>query len=372
MATEEEEFDLQAEDQDELYDDDQDDQPPGNGPYQTLHTDGPEVSAGSTGHPESCLPCTFYCFTRRGCNRGADCRFCHLLHQSKLQQRREAWKKQQREKRRSIRERVASETHSRRPERGGGGLAAGGKNPLSLDKDPSGSAQYLADARPLAGQSFKGGGGGFAAEADGPQQQHQQEQRRERAVVTCAIGVEQAATEQAWASFSYGEARTALTIGQDVELHPTLPPSLPPVVQYRVANSALPNGLHLDATTGVISGVPTTTQSKVVTVEAALLSSPAVIRATVEFEVVDFTRGGFCIGHVSEVTPGKFMLLLYVPDDNEDDHVSEQSGMSPMMFEGAGGQLNLQKNAVRSDQKAFHPMQNQNRHHSAVAAPQFH
>merc|ERR1740121_1881684 len=126
------------EDQDEEFEhdgQDQDDQPPGSGPYLTLNVEGPQVSAGSVGHPETCMPCTFYCFTRRGCNRGAECRFCHLTHQSKLQQRREVWKKQQREKRKSIRERVAAEVETRRhhPSSPGGGNSGGNK---SIGPDP--------------------------------------------------------------------------------------------------------------------------------------------------------------------------------------------------------------------------------------------
>jgi hypothetical protein len=103
--------DMDSQDEEQLQDDDDE---PGGGDYATLHMSGAQTSAGSTGHPDDCMPCTFYCFTRRGCNRGQDCRFCHLTHQSKLQLRREAWKRQQREKRKSIRERVAQEALARR------------------------------------------------------------------------------------------------------------------------------------------------------------------------------------------------------------------------------------------------------------------
>ena len=42
--------------------------------YATLAREGPKESSGSVGHPDGCTPCTFYCFTRRGCNRAAECK----------------------------------------------------------------------------------------------------------------------------------------------------------------------------------------------------------------------------------------------------------------------------------------------------------
>ncbi|CAJ1421887.1 unnamed protein product [Effrenium voratum] len=127
MAHEEEEFGDTSEEE-------------GEGPaagYSTLAVEGAKESAGSVGHPDGCTPCTFYCFTRRGCNRGAGCKFCHMTHQSKLQQRREAWKKQQREKRKLMRgfahkEEVMAEAPLPRP--------------VSRNK------------KPLEEQAFKGGG----------------------------------------------------------------------------------------------------------------------------------------------------------------------------------------------------------------------
>jgi len=52
-------------------------------------------------------------------------------------------------------------------------------------------------------------------------------------------------------------------------------------------------------------------------VEADLVDGYAV-RAAIDLEVVDFTRGGFVVGHVNELEPGKFMLLLYVPEDSSE------------------------------------------------------
>lgn len=71
----------------------------GAGNFASLQRDGPSTSCGSTGHPDQCKPCAFYCYSLRGCRNGDGCVFCHLFHESKLQQRREEWKRAQREKR---------------------------------------------------------------------------------------------------------------------------------------------------------------------------------------------------------------------------------------------------------------------------------
>jgi len=49
----------------------------------TLQSHGQQVSRGSGLHPEGCVPCSFYCFSLRGCTKGIDCKFCHMKHQSR-------------------------------------------------------------------------------------------------------------------------------------------------------------------------------------------------------------------------------------------------------------------------------------------------
>lgn len=46
----------------------------------TLERDGPIESQGSGGHPSKCVPCAFYCYSLRGCNKGDQCSFCHMTH----------------------------------------------------------------------------------------------------------------------------------------------------------------------------------------------------------------------------------------------------------------------------------------------------
>eukprot|EP00930_Biecheleria_cincta_P001332 TRINITY_DN102466_c0_g1_i1.p1 TRINITY_DN102466_c0_g1~~TRINITY_DN102466_c0_g1_i1.p1 ORF type:complete len:606 (-),score=94.88 TRINITY_DN102466_c0_g1_i1:190-2007(-) len=40
----------------------------------------PVMNAGSMGHPDNCTECQFHFFSASGCRMGADCRFCHRFH----------------------------------------------------------------------------------------------------------------------------------------------------------------------------------------------------------------------------------------------------------------------------------------------------
>mmetsp|Transcript_671 Transcript_671/g.1465 ORF Transcript_671/g.1465 Transcript_671/m.1465 type:complete len:401 (+) Transcript_671:92-1294(+) len=75
----------------------------------SLKTAGPMESLGSSGHPDNCKPCAFYCFSLCGCRMDRDCNFCHLFHQSRLKQRREEWKRNQRMRRHKARPKTSSE-----------------------------------------------------------------------------------------------------------------------------------------------------------------------------------------------------------------------------------------------------------------------
>lgn len=50
--------------------------------YPSLHRDGELQSKGSWDHPERCKPCSFFCFSKRGCLKRANCEYCHMLHVS--------------------------------------------------------------------------------------------------------------------------------------------------------------------------------------------------------------------------------------------------------------------------------------------------
>jgi len=120
------------------------------------------------------------------------------------------------------------------------------------------------------------------------------------------------------AVFSYSPNQATLTIGQEAEFHPQLA-ALP--TAFRLVGS-LPQGLVFDPVSGVISGAPMSALAQTnVVVEVDLLGDRTAY-AAVELEVVDFTRGGFVIGHMNEFEPGKFMLLLYVPEDSGENSES--------------------------------------------------
>lgn len=286
----------------------------GSGPYATLHLEGPQTSTGSIGHPEQCMPCTFYCFTRRGCNRGLECRFCHLTHQSKLQQRREAWKKQQREKRKSIRERVAAESSVRRPSKG--------------QLESITAVQTISTGAAVAKTLFSLSGSA--------------ERQMCLAPVKDVMGMVPFV-------FAYSPSRAILTIGQDAEFRPQIAAA---ALRFRLT-APLPQGLVLDPVSGVVSGSPATAAPQCAVVIEAELLGGRTVRAALELEVVDFTRGGFVIGHISEFEPGKFMLLLYVPD--EQDGGSEKG--YPWHFEsaaagGKGGAVTNGRPLVRGNQNS--------------------
>merc|ERR1719265_2120603 len=40
-------------------------------------------SIGSIKHPSGCTPCAFHCYSLSGCNRGAECQYCHEEHPKK-------------------------------------------------------------------------------------------------------------------------------------------------------------------------------------------------------------------------------------------------------------------------------------------------
>lgn len=373
--------DLSGEDFDNMEEQDQS-QPPGSGPYATLHTDGPQVSAGSTGHPENCMPCTFYCFTRRGCNRGLECRFCHLTHQSKLQQRREAWKKQQREKRKSIRERVAAEALARRhpssiggkggPELNGrdreaaagkalsdgsnGGGFGGGRGDAAGALGMAGAANMGAKTAVAAYGLPSGNGGGDVGQV---MERRHGGNGKSRALAVKDTGSAGEAQMAVTTAFTYNPPRAIFTIGQEAEMLPQLV-AVP--VQFRLV-APLPQGLHLDPATGVIRGAPVTAMAQKATIVEVDLLGGRTVRAAVEIEVVDFTRGGFVIGHMSEFEPGKFMLLLYVPEEGSGSG-NDERGSQPMLEAPGGiatkagadwGRLGLRKNAPAADHKPFYP-----------------
>eukprot|EP00929_Paragymnodinium_shiwhaense_P117997 TRINITY_DN8951_c0_g1_i1.p1 TRINITY_DN8951_c0_g1~~TRINITY_DN8951_c0_g1_i1.p1 ORF type:complete len:474 (+),score=118.14 TRINITY_DN8951_c0_g1_i1:145-1566(+) len=306
----------QAAQQDEQEEDD-------GGVYMTLQTHGPQTTAGSDGHPENCMPCTFYCFTRRGCNRGTDCRFCHLGHQSKLQQRREAWKKQQREKRKCLRERLAFEASSRR--RPGDNAGPAIASPATMQPTPP---QPVCQRAPptLPGHIQLPAGGATAAPGGAGSGQDRLHNRPGAANNEADLEELSAFTDT---GFYYSPTQVTFTLGQDVCVRPHVAIRM---TQFRVA-SALPPGLRLDAATGVISGMPETAMIQNVIIEADSVDNRK-FWSTLEVEVVDFSQEGFVLGHLSEFAPGRYMMLMFIPDKDGDNPGGDQA--SQQLLDQAG------------------------------------
>lgn len=303
---EEEEFTSEENEEAQQYDDNID----SSEPFATLLMQGPQTSSGSADHPDNCMPCTFYCFTRRGCNRGLECRFCHLTHQSKLQQRREAWKKQQREKRKMIRERVAVEASAQRTVTGGG---------VKVGNVGARTDQRQHCTNSLASQHAPGSGRrSLPGEGNPPGPLPSLTQGVGADVRSSLAATGGMASEKGVAGvFSYNPAQAVCSIGQDVEFRPHLTGA---ASQFRLMGGmgTLPQGLALDAVSGTISGMPSMACSQTTIVVEADFAGGGTARGTMKVEVVDFTRGGFVIGHMTEFEPGRFMLILYVPEDGEE------------------------------------------------------
>jgi len=378
-----EEQDTTASSSDDREDDgDPDQDQDGGSSLATLRQCGPQHSTGSAGHPEECTPCTFYCFAKRGCKRGVECKFCHLWHQSKIQLRREAWKQQQRLKRKerhgpgepgSSSDRTLAElgvAGSATMQLWDGGAAASApdsKQPPQQERQHQQHQQQPAEHQRLEQQQQQ-------QQLRIPQQQQQQGPSQEQqlhlkqqpaqaqaqfaqappqksrlqrqqplqqavqrrcdtrsgqpvadpqhgAMAMQSIMLPGTHVPQQGASlFAYCPASTTLAVGQQAEFRPRLAAQ---PTRFRAA-SPFPSGIVLDDKTGVVyalcaDSLPPTT----IVVEADFGGSVGV-RAVLDIEVIDFTRGGFVMGHLEEVLPGRFMLLLYKPEANGAGGASEE------------------------------------------------
>eukprot|EP00931_Biecheleriopsis_adriatica_P022312 TRINITY_DN14376_c0_g1_i2.p1 TRINITY_DN14376_c0_g1~~TRINITY_DN14376_c0_g1_i2.p1 ORF type:complete len:333 (+),score=56.28 TRINITY_DN14376_c0_g1_i2:51-1001(+) len=282
--------------------------------YATLQQSGPEETEGGVGHPDSCTPCTFFCFTRRGCNRGVACKFCHQQHQSKLQLRREAWKKQQREKRKMARD---SEVL---PSRASNMLSAtSGIDNGNFRGPPEFVNRQMASSR---GELFNAPR--YPASVASSLDVH----RVDEAWMDAFRGVGVQPPHSAMSAqmpgdsrtvvFTYTPSRVSLTMGQEVVLKPAIfGASATKSLRFCSLGAPLPRGLFLDPVSGIISGVASSSCDQAVYMVEVEMVNGRKAQAGVEIEVVDFTSGGFVIGHINEVDPGRFMLVVYKPDASQ-------------------------------------------------------
>jgi len=370
--------------------------------FETLINEGPQTSFGSEGHSEGCSPCAFYCFTRHGCNRGSECRFCHLQHRSKLQTRREAWKKQQREKRKVICDRGVGAPGDPPPEalssgaytaarptgdghnRNGKKTSSNASGPASFantrgtgagaaavsSKRDGGQAgvhrgvfstsntlqaafSYIAeqdrrlqyhsdDTGGGAGGTYNGGGEAFGAFAGHPGggsavgssalvnsgsggatagggSSAETSLRRLQPAGPVAHRAEPSGTGE---RFTYNPGHCILALGQQVEFAPNLDSMQGGPVGagcFWLSEAQLPQGLWLDQATGIISGAALVRMVRTCCVIQASWASGRMATATVSVEVIDFADGNFSIGLLEELEPGRFMMLMHVPEEEDAD-----------------------------------------------------
>jgi len=56
-------------------------------PHEPSLSGGQGKSIGSVLHPDHCTPCSFFCYSLMGCNRGRECEYCHEDHPKKARRR---------------------------------------------------------------------------------------------------------------------------------------------------------------------------------------------------------------------------------------------------------------------------------------------
>jgi len=237
--------------------------------FDSLERNGPQESLGSRQHPEGCKPCAFYCYSLCGCRNGPSCIFCHLFHESKLRQRREEWKRAQREKR-GLRRKAAREGATTAVE----AEVATQMSPTAI---AAGTSIWSSASKPFESFERAVSGQGFAS---------QSEPMRVREVT---------AAGPAWSAqhFPYVPRNVTLTVGTAARIAP--PEALLDAPRVFSVIPDLPDGLIIERQTGVIHGTPKEATSDMVTflVTACRRNEGAttldVLRGVVTIKVVDAT-----------------------------------------------------------------------------------
>lgn len=191
----------------------------------SLQRNGPSLSIGSAQHPAACNPCAFYCFSLRGCRNGEQCTYCHALHESKLKQRREEWKKVQREKRGQLR--------------------------LHKTDARAGSSQSAEELQP---EELRTHIGELDVYAD--TLQHEEVDTLQPGNSNSSTGSARAGITQPFSMdvFAYSPQSVAVTIGESFDLWPPMHVISSGLV-FAISPD-LPPGVVLDQTSGLIHGTP--------------------------------------------------------------------------------------------------------------------
>eukprot|EP00929_Paragymnodinium_shiwhaense_P083446 TRINITY_DN44481_c0_g1_i1.p1 TRINITY_DN44481_c0_g1~~TRINITY_DN44481_c0_g1_i1.p1 ORF type:complete len:520 (-),score=115.25 TRINITY_DN44481_c0_g1_i1:493-2052(-) len=136
--------------------------------HMTFFLNGPMQSAGSKLHPEACTACSFYCYSKRGCMKGADCSFCHLEHTRKLRSHRGRTSKMKGGKSVAVEDRGSTFKPMQAAAVAGSSTSSGMGGSLCSTEQPSGSSRgpSLSDSSPSSPNSSCEEGGGLLAPKD--------------------------------------------------------------------------------------------------------------------------------------------------------------------------------------------------------------
>jgi PAS domain S-box-containing protein len=233
-------------------------------------------STGSILHPDLCTPCSFFCYSLTGCNRGSECEYCHEDHPKKATRRGRKKRKSNRnaadEDTEASREAWGSAPADQDSDRDFGKAEAGQTWSQNQDIDISTAATVDDPMRPaptpdplvplLTALEFLAPLPNLAQHQPAPAPTKSSQHQQKYCILNSDFD-----TEVAKLSLAYHESTISLEVGDAKHIIPFLTCNAPldgkelePLL-FRV-EPELPAGLHCDAASGVIKGVarqPTTT-----------------------------------------------------------------------------------------------------------------
>lgn len=319
--------------------------------FPSLQRDGPTESLGSADHPD-CKPCAFYCYSLRGCRNGSNCTYCHLFHESKLRQRRDEWKREQREKRGRMRRDVKSGSETQSVSDGACSLAANVHGPRShVEPEPlqgcavPASFQTRGDEGRLvprvAYASEYQRGAPWSASADWRPSQPAPISVSSVASTVAALADAVAMTQDLTQLmpdqtsqlpdpdpklefYSHNPSSTVVSVGQHLEIWP--PAGVFEKGMVFAVSPELPQGVMLDQQTGVIHGFPKHPTrgltSFFVTACKPGVNVKNVRTSMVNINVVNVQAPGYTVASMYQPEPG--LTVVALREDHGQGHFPQQ------------------------------------------------
>lgn len=192
------------------------------------------TSLGSAGHPDSCKPCAFHCYSMSPCGRGSNCLYCHMEHPRRRRPRCQ-WRKGAKK--------AGAEKESAEGDEDSGAEAAEKAAPkVPLAPTPEGLMPLLVSLSHLSPLPFP----------MPPVSTRSTQPRLARVGETEA----DAARERDRLCIEYSESSIVISLGQRKETLPFVGGVHSGVLTFEVC-PRLSGGLSLDAASGVIGGLAT-------------------------------------------------------------------------------------------------------------------